>query len=273
MAKAPTTENQPTGQEAFRAPGQTEGQSQTPLDVTMASLTQQFENIQATFDLVRSQQGLPATDRSNGPMTSRTSRGGGNMTKPHILKPNKFANLPGENFLAWRSQFQIVADYNQWTQEEAKAVAFAHMTGLALESVLDVDLKDETKNLNQLMDEYQNRFLPRSESQMLRTQFNYVVQLPTESVQKLHSRMRVLYHLAYPDPKDRSEVTLIERFIQALNNREVQSHVRRRKPKKYAEALDCAQEETSFVLLDNLTHTPGGPQQPQPGDSSFIGAI
>ena len=100
-----------------------------------------------------------------------------------------------------------------------------------------------------------------------------MVQLPNESVQKLHARMRVLYHLAYPDANMRNEVFLIERFISALNNREVQNYVRQRKPPTYAKALHIANEETSFILMDLATHAPGGLQAPVPGDTSFIAAL
>ena len=105
------------------------------------------------------------------------------------------------------------------------------------------------------LDEYQRRFLPESDSQLLRAQFACVVQLSNESVQKLHTRMRVLYHLAYPDTSTRNDIFLIERFITALNNREVQNHVRRRKPLTYAASLAAANEETSFVLMDLATRT------------------
>ena len=71
----------------------------------------------------------------------------------------------------------------------------------------------------------------------------------------------------------RNEVFLIERFISALNNREVQNYVRRRKPPTYAKALHIANEETSFVLMDLATHAPGGLQAPVPGDTSFIAAL
>ena len=77
--------------------------------------------------------------------------------------------------------------------------------------------------IGQVLDEYQNRFLPESDSQLLRAQFACLVQLPNESAQKLHARMRVLYHLAYPDPNTRNEVYLTEKFISALNNRKVQT--------------------------------------------------
>ena len=85
--------------------------------------------------------------------------------------------------------------------------------------------------------------------------------------------MRVLYHLAYPNTSTRSDVFLIERFIAALNNREVQNHMRWRKPITYAAALAAANEETSFVLMDLATHAPGGVQAATPGDTSFIAAL
>ena len=86
------------------------------------------------------------------------------------------------------------------------------------------------ETIKQVLDAYQDRFLPECDSQLLRAQFGRVVQMPNVSVQKLHARMQVLYHLAYPDTSTRNEVYLIEKFISALNNREVQNHVRRRKP-------------------------------------------
>ena len=127
--------------------------------------------------------------------------------------------------------------------------------------------------MGQVLDEYQNQFLPESDSYLLRAQFACVVQLPNKSVQKLHARMRVLYHLAYPDASMRNEIFLIERFISALNNREVQNYVRRRKPSNYAKALHFTNEETSFILMDLATHAPGGLQAPTPGDTSFIAAL
>ena len=74
--------------------------------------------------------------------------------------------------------------------------------------------------------------------------------------------MRVLYHLAYPDANMRNEVFLIERFISALNNREVQNYVCRRKPPTYTKALHIANEETSFILM-NLAKMPRADFRPQ----------
>ena len=77
--------------------------------------------------------------------------------------------------------------------------------------------------------------------------------------------MRVLYHLAYPDKGTRNEVYLIEKFIAALNNREVQNHVRRRKPATYAESSEYRQRG-DFICSDGHRHTcPGWTTGPYPG--------
>ena len=186
--------------------------------------------------------------------------------RPHNMKVQYFSNLPGENFLAWRSQFKVIADYHRWSDEEAKQLMYAYMKGTALESVMDIPLTGP-ETAKETLDEYQRRFLSESDSQLMRAQFACVVQLPNESVQKLHARMRVLYHLAYPDASTRNDIFLIERFIAALNNCEVQNHVRRSKLLTYADALAAANEETSFILMDLAT------QAPVPGDTSFIAAL
>ena len=192
--------------------------------------------------------------------------------RPHNTKVQYFSNLLGENFLAWRSQFQVIADYHRWSDEESKQHMYAYMKGTALESVMDIPLTGP-ETAKETPDEYQHRFLPESDSQLLQAQFACLVQLPNESVQKLYARMRVLFHLAYPDASTRNDIFLIERFIVALNIREAQNHVRRRKPTTYAVALEAANEETSFVLMDLATHAPGGLQAPTPGDTSFITAL
>ena len=149
---------------------------------------------------------------------------------------------------------------------------YAYMKGTALESVMDIPISGP-ETAKETLDEYQLCFLPESDSQLLPAQFACVVQLPNELVQKLQVRMRVLYHLAYPDTSTRNNIFLNERFISALNNREVQNHVCRRKPVTYAAALAAAIEETSFVIMDLATHAPGGVQAPVLGDTSFITAM
>ena len=62
-------------------------------------------------------------------------------------------------------------------------------------------------------------------------------------------------------------------LLSALNNREVQNYVHRRKPPTYTKALHIANDETSFILMDLATHAPSSLQAPIPGDTSFIAAL
>ena len=223
-------------------------------DVTMATLAGGIQAIQAEltamrtrestmradFTALQGQEGLQnlSLDERGRERTYRPLQG---APHPHNTKVQYFSNLPGENFLAWRSQFQVIADYHRWSDQEAKQLMYAYMKGTALESVMEIPITGP-ESAKKTLDEYQQRFLPESDSQLLRAQFACVVQLPNKSVQKLHARMRVLYHLAYPDDSTRNDIFLIERFTAALNNREVQNHVRKQKPLTYAAALAAANE-------------------------------
>ena len=200
-------------------------------DVTMATLAGGIQAIQTELSAMRTRETtmraeLTALQSQDGIQNlsldergrERTYRPFQGAPRPHNKKVQYFSNLPGENFLAWCSQFTVIADYHRWSDEEAKQLMYAYMKGTALESVMDVPITG-LESTKETLDEYQRRFLPESDSQLLRAQFTCVVQFPSESVQNLHTRMRVLYHLAYPDASTRNDIFLIEQFIAALNNR------------------------------------------------------
>ena len=65
----------------------------------------------------------------------------GPSSRPHNTKIQYFANLLGENFLAWRFQFQVIASYLRWSDNEAKQLVYAYMKGTALESVTDTEIR------------------------------------------------------------------------------------------------------------------------------------
>ena len=236
-------------------------------DVTMESLLGKISAMEVTMERVlggRHTSGDPAVEDRNPNHLP---------PKPTAARLQYYGNLPGENFISWRAHFMDMVGLNRWNTAEAKSFAFNAMKGRAQEFVMDISTKNAAETIEDFLNLYQARFLPAARSQMLRAQFAHVRQQPNESVQSLHSRMRVLYLLAYPDPEDQSRVMLIERFISALNNRDVQNFVRRRKPESFEDALTIAAEETSFVLLDLASHTPGGLQQPIPSDTSVLAAI
>ena len=119
-------------------------------DVTMESLVSEIQSLRAELTTLQNQsRDLSLDDRGRVPQQSR----------PHNTKIIHFGNLPGENFLAWRSQFQVIASYHRWTDEESKHLAYAYMRGLALESIMDISITGP-ETLKDILDEYQRRFIP-----------------------------------------------------------------------------------------------------------------
>ena len=193
-------------------------------DFTMESLVNKIRTLKAELTALQASESLHNLMLDDCGRERYPPHHHSQSSRPHNTKIQYFANLQGENFLAWRSQFQVIATYHRWSDDEAKQLVYAYMKGTALESVMDISLTGP-ETIEQVLDAYQDRFLPECDSQLLRAQFACVVQEPNKSVQKLHSRMWVSYHLAYPDASMRNEVYLIEKFISALDNREVQNHV------------------------------------------------
>ena len=177
-------------------------------DVTMASLLGEIQTLKAELSTLQASESFNnlSLDEHGWEQIHPAS---GLSSRPHNTKIQHFTNLPGENFLAWRSQFQVIASYHRWSSNEVKQLVYAYMKGKVLESVMDISLTGPETS-GQVLDSYQDRFLLECDSQLLREQFGCVVQMPNESVQKLHARMRVLYHLAYPDKGTRNEVYLID---------------------------------------------------------------
>ena len=84
-------------------------------DVTMESLVAEIRSLKAEISE------LQAQDRLQNLSLDERGRERAHHylppAKPHNTKIQYFANLPGENFLAWRSQFQVIADCHRWSDE------------------------------------------------------------------------------------------------------------------------------------------------------------
>ena len=145
-----------------------------PTDVTMESLANGMQTLSTGMQAIRAE--LTALQSREGIQNLSLDERGRDRTyqplhrapRPHHTKVQYFWNLPGENFLAWRSQFQIIADYHPWSDDESKQLMYAYMKGTALESVMDslLSLTGE-ETAKETLDKYQCQFLPESDSQLL----------------------------------------------------------------------------------------------------------
>ena len=136
-------------------------------DVTMATLAGGIQAIQAELTAMKTrestmraditalqgQEGLQnlSLDERGRERTYRPFQG---VPRPHNTKVQYFLNLLRENFLAWRLQFQVIADYHRWSDQEAKQLMYAYMKGTALESVMDIPITGPESSEDTL-DEYQ----------------------------------------------------------------------------------------------------------------------
>ena len=141
-------------------------------DVTMESLLSEVRSLKAELSELQAQERLQnlSLDKRGRERTHHHLP----SAKLHNTKIQYFANLHGENFLAWRSQFQVITNYHRWSDKEAKQLVYAYMKGTAFESVMDIHLTGP-ETVVQVLDEYQNPFLPESDSLLLRAQFTCVV--------------------------------------------------------------------------------------------------
>ena len=215
---------------------------------------------------------LQRIERTRNPESLLTSASQNATNTPR--RPNipfkKFTNEKGDNFLTFRQLFEDNVQIYQWTDEEAKRIVRQYLDGKALESVIDLNM-DHYSTIKDVLDEFQTRFLPKCKSKLLRTQFEYTLQKPSESVSDLHSRLRTLFTLSFPGINPQTDERLIERFIDALEDRTVQNYVRRRSPDTYSEALNVAHQETAFVLADRARH--GGTTSFNSKDELYVGSV
>ena len=95
------------------------------LDVTMATLASRIQAIHTELSAIRTREStmraeITALQSWDGIQNLSLDERGRERTywpfqgapRPHNTKVQYFSNLSGENFLAWRSQFQVIADYH-----------------------------------------------------------------------------------------------------------------------------------------------------------------
>ena len=127
--------------------------------VTMESLMSEIRTLKAELTAMQAHEGMQNLSLDDQDRDRGARPGPLLMSCPHNAI-RYFGNLPSENFLSWRWQFQVITKFNRWNDEEAKAMVYAYMKHTALESVMDVDLMGP-ETITEILDEYQDRFLAR----------------------------------------------------------------------------------------------------------------
>ena len=201
----------------------------------------------------------------------------GQLDRPPPPRPNPqvklrpYGNEPHEDWLVFKGHFNRIKALNNYTNRQSVLALAAAMTGKAAAAVLDIDT-DDRDDPDALLEEYENRFLPASASQMSRVKFDQALQGKDESLLDYHARLRSLWNKAYPGARE--DTQLIRKFNLGLRRKEVREQVVRANPQTYGRALEAAQNEASVVQVVNASEIGAATaaNQVEPMDISAIRA-
>ena len=166
-------------------------------------------------------------------------------------QPRTFSNdaSKGESWLVFRVHFNHVAKLNDWTQRQARFYLASSMVGDAGQAVLHIPTEITNPNvdtLEDLLNKYQEIFLPPAQSETAKFQFEHMDQAAHESILHFASKLRCLYLHAYGDQDSEHSVILIRRFTYGLRNPAVQFKVMEMTPITYSSAIAIAVNHTSL---------------------------
>lgn len=181
---------------------------------------------------------------------------GGQPNQAGQLKPPKLESLDPESFLVWKRNFLDTAVLNNWDVNRAKLTARAALSGEAAAACHTIDLGDNQRTLENLLDDYENRILTPAASTMAESLFEQASQAPGESVNKFHARLRSLFVRAFPNllPEVENRRELIKRFLAGLKDGQIRLHAKSQNPQTYTAACEAASQYEAVLLSEK----PGG---------------
>ena len=210
--------------------------------------TAEAENAQLRTDLTAAQQAvllLQQAPRRTGTHRIRT-----------------FGFTEGESWLVWKSHFRHVSRLNGFNDLEMRLALAAAMVDKAAATVNDINVEQPVvaggaaPTVDDIMDRYQQRFIPAAASQLMKMKFDSARQGASESLLGFHGRLRALYNEAYPNLQDQTQ--LVRRFIGGIRKPHVRLQLNRQNPPTYTDALEIAQNEDSAIQLNKVQEVGAG---------------
>ena len=118
-------------------------------------------------------------------------------------------------------QFQMVAKYIGWSEEECAVNLSANLKGPA-RSILPTDPNDPVPSYGELCERLRESFDPLRQASYHRAEISAITRKPKETVRALVEQLRPVGVLAYPHMSDRAEREniLVDPFIDALTDAE-----------------------------------------------------
>jgi len=181
----------------------------------------------------------------------------GTTTAVPSKRLKEFGSTSPKDWVAWKDNFKIISKLNKWNDERARAELGSSMIGDAKTFVqhipLDID-GDNTKSIKELLQAYEDTFLPLAEEDMNRSNFNKARQGETEDLAAWHNRVRCLYIRMYPE-MTMAKIDLVREvittFIKGLFDGQIRLAVISNNPKTFDDARISAQAITAALSPEN----------------------
>ena len=139
-------------------------------------------------------------------------------------------------------QFDILADYNNWSYRE-KGANLAMSLKDGAQQVLQELSPESRQDYNSIADTLKRRYDPDEKENLKRIEFRQRTKSKSETIAEFGFALKRLANGAYPDmPSDAKEILIIDQFIHGLSTQELRRHVQFQHPTTLQKAMSLANE-------------------------------
>lgn len=196
---------------------------------------------------------------------ARGPGGGGGAKKLALLE-----STSGQDWRTWKGTFGTVAVINGWNDVRQRRELRAAMAGEAARLTCDINVDPPALGLHEVaapgrlgniaaaLAAYESRFFPAAAGRVARADYVNAHQLPSETVQQWHGRLRDIFLRAYPNDELEANQGLISAFATGLVDQTVAMHVLDIAPETYTAASDLAQMKAATAITLATAKRRGG---------------
>jgi hypothetical protein len=178
----------------------------------------------------------------------RAGGGGGHKT-------SKFSSAEGTEWRIWRRNFEQTLQINGWANKRCQREAAADMESTAAEFTSDIPGFVAGRNIQDMLNLYETRFLPAAAGQLASAQFQTAAQMDGEQIAVWHARLRTIFERAFPGENIQNSRLLINKFVLKLADSKIQQWTHRANPATYNAAMTAASNEAASQSI--LAHKAG----------------
>ena len=216
-------------------------------------------------------------EETQGHLGQSTLNGGASFTKEREIMPPKLKTTKAKDWIMFKQSFLNHLILNRWAPHRAIGVLAISLEDEALTAVehLATPLA-ECDSLDEALALYEEVFIHRSGTHLARTEFNQASREASESLQTWHTRLRVLFTRAFPNPDDQAaepqDRALRDRFVLGMGMPAVGDRLMYHESfydLTYAELLHRAQDIQAIQV--QLRANRGGVHQLSTGEGGGLG--